>query len=425
MAGDFVLKGQPAPPDPESHGIVAKITPTKSTAGQGTSAQFVVQLTNSGSADDSFSVNVASLPSGVTASLGQNTVDVPPGGSNFRDDSLTLNVAAGTAPGTYPFTVTATSTSDAAVSTTTSGTLVVVASGVQVKLNPPSGAPGSGFQMTVTNTGTKTDTYTLKLGGPAGLVSSLGTKQVTLAAGASQVVPISTGEVNFAVQGDLNLMGIATSETNPAVQAAATAALSIPATLGMTASFSPATQPLSQPGAATFLLTVHNTRNTEDSYTARIIGTSGPITANLVGLDGSPTQSVPIFILPGLSTGAILVQTDLSAFGQGTVTVQITSLNHGDITSTAIATVSAAAPVIPPSDGPVVTLLQRFGIHRMPTTLVLHFNQPLDPARAQDVHEYQLIGPRGRIDPITLAVYDPATMTVTLHPKRLVNFHKP
>ena len=256
-------------------------------------------------------------------------------------------------------------------------------------------------------------------------MASLGAKQVTLAAGASQVVPINTGAVNFAVQGDLNLMGMATSETNPAVQAAATAALSIPATLGMTAAFSPDGQQLSKPGAATFLLIVQNSGNTEDSYTARIIGTSGPITANLVGLDGSPTQTIPIFILPGLSTGAILVQTDLSAFGQGTVTVQVTSLNHGAITSTAIATVSAAAPVIPPSDGPVVTLLQRFGIHRMPTTLVLHFNQPLDPAQAQDVHEYQLVGPGGRLDPISSAVYDPATMTVTLHPKRLVNFHKP
>lgn len=50
VAGDFVLKGQPALPDPKAHGIVAKTTPTKSTAGQGTLAQFVVQLTNTGSA---------------------------------------------------------------------------------------------------------------------------------------------------------------------------------------------------------------------------------------------------------------------------------------------------------------------------------------------------------------------------------------
>jgi hypothetical protein len=77
------------------------------------------------------------------------------------------------------------------------------------------------------------------------------------------------------------------------------------------------------------------------------------------------------------------------------------------------------------SDGPQVTMLQRFGIHRMPTTLLLHFDQPLDATRARDVNEYKLVGPRGKLDPIVSASYDPATMTVTLHPKRSVNLHDP
>ena len=85
----------------------------------------------------------------------------------------------------------------------------------------------------------------------------------------------------------------------------------------MTAEFSPASQTLSSPGTATFLLMVHNTGNTEDSYSATIMGTNGPITATLVGLDGSPTQSISTFILPGLSTGAIELQVDISAVGQG------------------------------------------------------------------------------------------------------------
>ena len=388
-------------------------------------------MTNTGSADDTFTLSTAGLPAGGTARFAHTSLDVPPGVSNLRDVPLVVTVPQGTRPGSYPFTVTATSTSAPTATSTTNGMLVVSADGVKVSLDPSSGAPGTGFQETVTNTGTVADTYTLELAGPGALVSSLGTKQVTLAPGASRIVPISTGAVNFAVQGDLNLMAMATSTANPAVQAAATAALSIPATVGMTASFSPSSQPLAKPGPASFLLTVQNTGNTEDSYTATIIGTSGPVTANLVGLDGSPTQSIPIFRLPGLSAGVILVQTILSEFGQGTVTVRVTSLNHGDITSTAVATVSATSaasgtPAVPPipADGPEITLLQRYGIHRMPTTLVVHFNQTLDPALAQDVHEYQLVGPRGRIDPITRAAYDPATMTVTLDPERRVNFHK-
>ena len=51
----LVLAGTPVlQPQPDAHGIVAKLTPTKATAGQGTSAQYVVQLTNTGSADDTF-----------------------------------------------------------------------------------------------------------------------------------------------------------------------------------------------------------------------------------------------------------------------------------------------------------------------------------------------------------------------------------
>jgi len=72
--------------------------------------------------------------------------------------------------------------------------------------------------MTVTNTGTVTDTYTLALAGPGALVATLGATQVTLAPGASQIVPITTTAVNFAVPGGLPLIGIATSQGNPAVR---------------------------------------------------------------------------------------------------------------------------------------------------------------------------------------------------------------
>ena len=95
------------------------------------------------------------------------------------------------------------------------------------------------------------------------------------------------------------------------------------------------------PGRAMFLLIVENTGNIEGAYTAVITGTSGPVTAHLVGLDGLPTQSISEFRLPGLSSGTILLQADLAALGQGTVTVQVKSLSDAGMTATATATVTA------------------------------------------------------------------------------------
>ena len=69
-------------------------------------------------------------------------------------------------------------------------------------------------------------------------------------------------------------------------------------------------------------------------------------------------------------------------------------------------------------------MVQRYGIHWMPTTLVLYFNQALDPARAQDVQEYQLVDPHGHDVAITAADYDPTTDTVTLHLSQRINFHR-
>ncbi len=79
VQGDLVLQGQPVPPDPNSHGIVATLTPALAAAGQGTSAHYIVQLTNTGSADDTFALTAAGLPPGVAASFSQTSIDVPRG----------------------------------------------------------------------------------------------------------------------------------------------------------------------------------------------------------------------------------------------------------------------------------------------------------------------------------------------------------
>jgi len=82
-------------------------------------------------------------------------------------------------------------------------------------------------------------------------------------------------------------------------------------------------------------------------------------------------------------------------------------------------TVNAAAVV----DGPKVVSVLRYGYHMMPTTVVLTFDQALNAITAQDDQNYRIIGPAGRVICIKSAVYDPAALTVTLHPRQRINIH--
>ncbi len=328
VEGELDLVGTPLLPaaDPVARGVVAALLPTSATAGRGTSASYTVQVTNTGSATDTFALSTAGLPAGITASFEQSSVEVPPGAGNFLDITLTLTAAGNLAPSAYPFQVQAVSAADSSISDTAAGALNVVSQGVQATLSPSAGPPGTTFQLTVTNAGTASDTFNLSLSGPAALVSTLAATQITLAAGASRVVNITTTAINFADPGSLPLFATATSQANSAVKSTAGTSLTISPTQGLTAAFTPASQTLMQPGAADFSLNVNNIGNTEDSFVASIIGVSGPISAMLMGLDGQPTNSIPLFRLPGLASGQLQLLTNSSTVGTGNVTVKIASL---------------------------------------------------------------------------------------------------
>ncbi len=353
VQASLVLDGEPVIPeaDAQARGVEVALTPTQATAGQGTEAHFTVRVTNTGSETDTFALGVI-VPPGLTGTFVQNVFDIAPGASNFREVALTLTPTPGTTLGDQPFSVTAVSTRQPAVSDTASGAVTVVGNGVTVDLSPSSGGPSSPFQLTVRNTGQVSDTFDLALGGPVGVVSTLSTNVVTLGPGASQVVPITVGTLNFAFAGTLDLVGIATSRGNPAVQDSDTAQVLISSTKSMTAEFNPDTVTLPQPGPATFFLLVHNTGNEEDAYTPEIIGATGPVTAALNGLDGQPTQQIALFRLPGLSTGALLLNTILTTPGRGEVTVKVTSLSNGTITDTSLAAVQTQGA--PENHTPVV-----------------------------------------------------------------------
>jgi hypothetical protein len=316
--------------------------PTQASTGQGTPAVYNLLVTNVGETTATFNLSGV-FPPGFTASFAQTSLTIPPGLGNARNVRLTLTPPLGTAAGDYPFSVTVVSTTDASVKATANGTVTVLAAGVDVTLTPSSTAPGNALQLTVTNRGQAVDTFDVSLAGPAALVANLGTNRVTLGPGASQSVTITTNSVNFAVPGALNLIGMGQSTSNPTVRDSAAADLTIAATRGTVAHFEPAARTRTTPGSEFFLLQIDNTGNTEEGYEATITGTTGGIVASLAGLDGLPTQTIPLFRIPGLAAGALLLNADLPTFGQGTVTVQVKSTD-GSIVRTATATLKAVAP---------------------------------------------------------------------------------
>ena len=74
VQGSLVLEGIPLVPaaDPEAHGVVLSVTPGQAVAGQGTAANFVVRVVNTGSGVETFTLSTT-LPPGVAGVLGQTS----------------------------------------------------------------------------------------------------------------------------------------------------------------------------------------------------------------------------------------------------------------------------------------------------------------------------------------------------------------
>ena len=107
-----------------------------------------------------------------------------------------------------------------------------------------------------------------------------------------------------------------------------------------------------------------------------------------------------------------------SPAGTGTVDVTVT-------------TPAGTSPRRPPISSPTPPRLRqrscpwvRDGFHMQPTTLVLTFSSALiNATSAQNINNYQIMSSSGIDIPISSAVYDAATFTVTLSPSQLLSLH--
>jgi uncharacterized membrane protein len=341
----LTLAGAPVLPTAAiaAQGVLLELTPLQATVGQGTSATYVVRVTNTGSQTDTFDLAALGLPPGFGIGFQQTSITVPPGAGNWREVLLTVTAPVGTPINEYLFSVVATSTTAGNIFDEAIASVSVLGLGVDVVFVPSTGSPESNFQLMVTNTGQTTETFDLMVAGPAALAATLTVTQVTLAPGQSQLVPVQIDGVDFAFPGPLQLVGIARSRTNAAVMDAAAANVVIAPFTGLDAYFDPAIVTQPAPAEITLPLFVQNTGNVEQTYSASIIATTGNVTAALIGLDDLPTQSIPTFILPGLGTGIFEVMADVTGFGLATITVGIFD-EEGELITQVTATINVPDP---------------------------------------------------------------------------------
>jgi len=193
--------------------------------------------------------------------------------------------------------------------------------------------------------------------------------------------------------------------------------------------------------------------STSTPLTQTVLAPAGPIaTTTSLAATPSPANSGQTVTFtarvgrapgsPGVPTGVVTFTEGATVLGTGTLggaglaTFSTAALAPGSHTIAAsyggdarfapsssppIVETIVAVPV--DTEGPRVLGLRRFGFHFQPTVLVLAFDRPLNPADAQDVANYRIVGPRGLLVPVASAVYDPTARTVTLHPSGRLNLH--
>jgi hypothetical protein len=73
---------------------------------------------------------------------------------------------------------------------------------------------------------------------------------------------------------------------------------------------------------------------------------------------------------------------------------------------------------------PTVSGIGRMGVHHQRTQLIVTFDGPVDPTKAENPQNYSIITRSGTKIPIESATYNPTTNAVTLIPAERLNVHR-
>jgi len=225
----------------------------------------------------------------------------------------------------------------------------VSSAGVTGSINPFPGTPTSSFVLTLINTGTAQDTFNLSVVGALAEAASI-QSSVILAAGAQQNIPITLNAVGYVLPSSVQLQIKAVSKNDPNVFAVISDPVTVPSDKSVTATIVPSPVSVnSNPGTANLLFEATNTGNVMDSYSAKITGTTGPVTASLVNASGQSAQTVSPFYVTALGTAQLPLNATINGTGKSTVTVAVTSLSTSLVTSSSTVTINGPVQQTVPS----------------------------------------------------------------------------
>jgi uncharacterized membrane protein len=337
-------------------GVSVSISPSYENGPNGTTLNYTVTVVNTGRVSDNYSLVVSDnaspswgptvFPTSLNVSAGSNgtatlRVTVPSNAIVGKSDTVTVK---------------ATSKTNHTVNASDSCTAqVIVIRGVSVSISPGSQSGPNGttlnYTVTVNNTSTVLDNYSLTVADNAGWSPSVLPATLNLSAGSSGNATLSVtvpdNAINFSED---NITVTATSQTDNTVTAENSCIAQVTTFRDVSVSISPTPQSGLNGTTLTYTVTVTNTGNITDNYSLTVTDTAGwspsvlPITLNLsAGDSGDATLSVTV------PSNAIVDTSD-------TITVEATSNTDNTVSGSDSCTAQATAPALPPAAGVTISI---------------------------------------------------------------------